>query len=329
MNDIENKLSGIIDELPDLPEKAGLWSGRILTIVGYIEMTQRGIFKSTVGDKSNHQVVDKQDINGTVRAELRGIKILTKIRDGLLMDLRDIYDQDTFKNKENGLDERTKRQLSFVKSCRKSENLCGNCVVCVSLGSLSPGRFARRSRWFLPDMFSVEHANDCVAGYLDFDQAGVLNTVDSPSRGGMSSRSSSSFATYEFVKPGTRFPFKLMIRDPSKYDFFASIKALNEVGQVDGVGAYSSRNGRFKMQLTAVSNESPLNIATNIDLAEDFDLLNTPDRLFPPNATVVQFSFDENEDLLAYVYQKYDELLMGADWIEFLDKKTPKGEETE
>ncbi|RMG37488.1 MAG: hypothetical protein D6732_06700 [Methanobacteriota archaeon] len=323
------EITRLIEQLPDLPEKAGLWSGRILTVMGYLEMTQRGVFKSTVGDKSNHQVVDKQDINGTLRAELRGIKVLTKIRDGLLMDLRDIYDDDSFRTKEKSLDDRMKKQLSFVKTCRKSEYLCGNCAVCVSLGSLNPGRFARRSRWFLPDMFSVEPVDDCVAGHLDFDEAGVLNTVESPSRTGMSSRSSSSFATYEYVKPGTRFPFKWMVRDPSKYDLFAFIKALNEVGQVDGIGAYSSRNGRFKVQFVAIADEAPLNLATNVDLAEDFSLLDSPDRLFPSNAHVIRIDRKENPDLVAYVYEKYDELLTTADWIDFLDKKLPEGEENE
>ncbi len=313
------QIEDLIKDLPVLPFKVGHWSGKILTVIGYLELTQRGIFKSTIGDGSNHQVVDKQEVDGELRAELRGIKVLTKMRDTMLMDLRDVYET---------LDDKQKEQISWSLSCRKNEWLCGNCVACVSFGSLKAGKFARRSRWFFPDMFSETKVEDCVAGYQDFDEAGVLNTVEGPTREGMRSRSSASFATYEYVRAGTRFPFKFSVRDPSKFDLFAFIKTINEVGQVDGIGAYSSRNGRFKVVISAIADGAPLNNASNLDLARHWERLSDPEALIEPEATVVKIAEDENTDIVGYAYEQYYSILKKANWTEFIvSRSTAEGEE--
>lgn len=306
-------LDEMIKPLPDLPEKIGFWSGKVMTIVGSIELTQRAIFKSIQGDKSNHQIVDKQLVNGQLKAELRGIKVITRIRDNMLLDLRDSY---TFTG-----DEKKKDQLFYAYKCRKN-NLCGNCVACVSLGSLHPGHFSRRSRWFMPDMFSTSSAEDCIAGYENYEDAGVLNTVDTPMRKGISSssRSSSSYATYEFVKPSTVFPFKIMIRDPSKYDILAALKCLNDVGQVDGIGAYSSRNGRFRVHITAIADRGPLNNASNFDLSSTDEWRKDPEKLFPEDAKVMKIS--DTNSLISDVYTAYSKLLNGANWKEYIKPKT-------
>jgi len=306
-------LEEILKNLPELPEKIGHWSGKVVTLMGSIELTQRAIFKSMQGDKSNHQVVDKQNVEGVLRAELRGIKVITRIRDNMLLDLRDIYNFDADKKKQ--------KNLFYAKSCRKNR-LCGNCVACVSLGSLAPGAFSRRSRWFMPDMFSSTDADECVSGYANYEEEGVLNTVSTPSRKGESpsSRSSSSYATYEYVKPGTVFPFKIMIRDPSKYDVFAAIKTLNDVGQVDGIGAYSSRNGRFRIKIYAIAGSVPLNNASNFDLASKDSWMKDIPSLFPENSKI--FKVEDSDSLISEAFTRYNNLLNNADWKKFIEPKT-------
>jgi hypothetical protein len=70
-------------------------------------------------------------------------------------------------------------------------------------------------------------------------------------------RSDASFHRYEYVKPGTRFPFIIIIESPTLLDVAGYLAAVKLADQ-HGYGKYSANHGKFETQFLAVSTGYPL-----------------------------------------------------------------------
>lgn len=231
----------------DIYEYSRLWKGKILTVIGIRTLTTRAIFQSH-DNIGNETIVDKETINGVKRAVFTSRKQKAVERRAHIRLFRKFNPQYWSK--------------AGINDCIVPEALCRACPNCTLFGSMVPGRdIALASRIRYCDSFSIEPVEQCVAtGVGDDGESGMAvgNMITSE-------LVSQTLFYYEYIRPGTRFPFVTVILDPDPLDiagFFAAHKLANSIG----FGTYSTNHGKFKTDFLAIGFGMP-NV-TPLDLAE-------------------------------------------------------------
>lgn len=222
---------------------------RTATIVGIKTTTGRFLPVSHEGD-SNETYVDKVDLLGRTRAEfiarkLKGIERRTHMR--LFRELTEVQTRRSW-------DEQFK--LWFDKrACEIPNALCTLCWNDSLFGSLETdkvkGATFSRIRYF--DTYSVEGAEDCIARLGSDEGLAIGNTVGEDLAKG---RGDSSLHYYEYVKPGTHFPFITVIENPTLLDIAGLLHAITAADS-RGYGKYSASSGKFNTEILAVSTGLP------------------------------------------------------------------------
>jgi CRISPR type I-D-associated protein Csc2 len=240
------------------------FTGRVATIVGLRTTTTRFVPKSHEGF-SNEAYVDKEYILGEKRvaftarkqkaAERRShMRLLRQHVNGLPELAGTLTGQGKFavKEKAQGINIDAKEEWR----CELPHELCLRCPNCTLFGGLRPGaQFALMARARYQDSFSLEPTRLCVAneesdsGDMGIDGMAIGNTQAEKLE---AERSSSSFFYYEYVRPGTHFPFILTILDPSILDLSGLLAAI-ELAAVTGYGSYASNQGKFRTHMLALA----------------------------------------------------------------------------
>ena len=222
---------------------------RTATIVGIKTTTGRFLPVSHEGD-SNETYVDKVDLLGSTRAEfiarkLKGIERRMHMR--LFRELTETVSKRPW-------DQQFRAWFSD-RACEIPNSLCTLCWNDSLFGSLETdkvkGATFSRIRYF--DTYSVESAADCIARLGSDEGMAIGNTVGEDLSKG---RSDSSFHQYEYVKPGTHFPFITVIENPTLLDIAGLLHAIT-AADARGYGKYSASSGKFSTEILAVSTGLP------------------------------------------------------------------------
>ena len=220
---------------------------RTVTIVGIKTTVGRFLPVSHEGD-SNETYVDKVDLLGKTRAEfiarkLKGIERRMHMR--LFRELTET---------QSGQKWDDQFRLWFDKrACEIPNGLCTLCWNDSLFGSLEAGKGATFSRIRYFDTYSVEGAEDCIARLGSDEGMAIGNTVGEDLSKG---RGDSSLHYYEYVKPGTHFPFITVIENPTLLDIAGLLHAIT-AADARGYGKYSASSGKFHTEVLAVSTGLP------------------------------------------------------------------------
>lgn len=256
------ELDPALKDLRDPATYTPRFSGRAVTIVGLRTATTRFVPKSHEGF-SNEAYVDKEWILGDKRAAFTARKQKATERRSHMRLLRQHLDgpaQLAGKADSKGKFEEKDRKIVLTANedwhCELPHLLCLRCPNCTLFGGLRPGsQFALLARARYQDSFSLEPTRLCVAneesdsGDMGVDGMAIGNTQSERLH---SARSSSSFFYYEYVRPGTHFPFVLTILDPSVLDVAGTLAAI-DLASVTGYGSYSSNQGKFRTHLLGLA----------------------------------------------------------------------------
>jgi CRISPR type I-D-associated protein Csc2 len=247
-----------------------IYTKQVVTIVGVKTTTGRFLPVSHAG-YSNETYVDKVDLLNKTRAEFIGRKLKGIERRSHMALFREVVEHHQQEQKEGELkdkpEEEQKKILAdfkpdwrlffserFGKACTIPEGLCIACWNCSLFGGLEAGKGATFSRIRYFDTFSVEDAAECIQTDDSPEQMAIGNTIGEDLSVG---RSDASFHRYEYVNPGTRFPFITSIESPTLLDVAGYLAAVKLADQ-HGYGKYSANHGKFETQLLAVSTGYPL-----------------------------------------------------------------------
>lgn len=220
---------------------------RTVTIVGIKTTAGRFLPVSHEGD-SNETYVDKVELLGKVRAEFIARKIKGIERRMHMRLFRELTETQT------GRPWQEQFMAWFDKrACEIPNALCTLCWNDSLFGSLEAGKGATFSRIRYFDTYSVEGAEDCIARLGSDEGMAIGNTVGEDLSKG---RSDSSFHMYEYVKPGTHFPFITVIESPTTLDIAGLLHAIT-AADARGYGKYSANSGKFSTEILAVSSGLP------------------------------------------------------------------------
>ncbi len=220
---------------------------RTVTIVGIKTTAGRFLPVSHEGD-SNETYVDKVELLGKVRAEFIARKLKGIERRMHMRLFRELTETQTGRP----WDEQFKVWFD-KRACEIPNALCTICWNDSLFGSLEAGKGATFSRIRYFDTYSVEGAEDCIARLGSDEGMAIGNTVGEDLSKG---RSDSSFHMYEYVKPGTHFPFITVIESPTTLDIAGLLHAIT-AADARGYGKYSANSGKFSTEILAVSSGLP------------------------------------------------------------------------
>lgn len=243
-------------------EYSARFSGRAVTLAGIMTSLSRFVPKSHEGF-SNEAYVDKEWILGYKRVAFTARKLKASQRRAHIRLMREHLSANRSltgnadakgKFETSGKEIATGKQQSWT--CELPDKLCLRCPNCTLYGGLRPGsQFALLSRARFQDSFSFEPTVACVAndesntGDMGIDGMGIGNTQFETLT---STRSSSSFFYYEYVRPGTHFPFVLTILDPDVLDVSGTLAAM-ALADSTGYGSYASNQGKFQTTVLAMA----------------------------------------------------------------------------
>lgn len=224
------------------------YTQKLVSIVGLKTTTARFMPVSHEGD-SNETYVDKVDnLQGLPRAEFIARKLKATERRAHMRLFRELTEKETSK------DWKTAFEGWFdKKACEIPNGLCTLCWNDSLFGSLEAGRGATfaRTRYF--DTYSIESSDDCVAQTTSEEGMAVGNTVGEDLSKG---RGDASLHYYEYVKPGTHFPFITIIENSTMLDLAGLLHAIT-LADLHGHGKYSANHGKFETEIWAVSTGIP------------------------------------------------------------------------
>lgn len=247
-----------------------IYKRQITTIVGVKTTASRFLPVSHPG-YSNETYVDKLHLIGKTRAEFIARKLKGTERRAhmtLFRQMMENFDRTKEPDEPNGStndaksdraaqpnrDWRTLFENRFGKACTIPDGLCIACWNCSLFGGLEAGQGATFSRIRYFDTFSVEDAAECVQTDDSPEQMAIGNTVGEDLS---EERGEASFHRYEYVKPGTRFPFITIIESATLVDVAGYLAAVRLADQ-HGYGKYSASHGKFKTEFLAASTGYPL-----------------------------------------------------------------------
>jgi hypothetical protein len=141
----------------------------------------------------------------------------------------------------------------FGRACTIPSGLCVTCWNCSLFGALEVGKGGTFARIRYFDTWSVESADDCIASSQVEGGMGIGNTVNEDLR---EDRDSASYHLYEYVKPGTHFPFITIIESPTALDVAGYIQAVR-MADLHGYGKYNANHGKFETTFLAVAPGMP------------------------------------------------------------------------
>ena len=114
---------------------------------------------------------------------------------------------------------------------------------------MDAGKAATFSRTRYIDSYSVEDTDGASRGWAATTGMAIGNTIDEdPNK----KRGDASFYQYEYVMPGTHFPFITVIKNPTLLDIAGLLQAIDAADE-QGYGKYSANNGKFSTEILAVS----------------------------------------------------------------------------
>lgn len=223
-------------------------TSRVISIVGVKTVQSRFLPVSHEGE-SNETYVDKVELMGKVRAEFIARKMKGTERRAAMRMFRELAERYT----GNDWQEAFNSWFGTTQPCRIPNALCTRCWNDSLFGSLEAGRGATFARVRYFDTFSLEDATECVASTGSEEGLAIGNTVDEDLS---LDRGAASLHYYEYVKPGTHFPFITIIESPTLLDVSG---ILNAVPAADsrGYGKYSANSGKFSTNILAVSTGLP------------------------------------------------------------------------
>lgn len=223
-------------------------TNRVVSIVGIKEVQSRFLPVSHEGE-SNETYVDKVELMDKVRAEFIARKMKGTERRAAMRVFRELTEEYT----GNGWQEAFKNWFEASQPCRIPNALCTLCWNDSLFGSLEAGKGATFARVRYFDTFSLEDAADCIASVGSEEGMAIGNTVDEDLS---LDRGSASLHYYEYVKPGTHFPFITIIESPTLLDVSGLLNAISAADS-RGYGKYSANSGKFSTEILAVSTGLP------------------------------------------------------------------------
>jgi CRISPR type I-D-associated protein Csc2 len=257
-----------------------IYTKQVVTVVGLKTAASRFLPVSHAG-YSNETYVDKVDLLGKTRAEFIGRKLKGIERRAHMALFREMVEAQQQVN-NHGSDWRgffaAHFGTKYEDACTIPEKLCLACWNCSLFGGMESkvkkaGTFSRL-RYF--DTFSVEDAAECIQTDDSPEQMAIGNTVGEDLS---VERGEASFHRYEYVKPGTRFPFITIIESPTLLDVAGYLAAVKLADQ-HGYGKYSANHGKFETQFLAVSTGYPLfSVLNMLAWLENGDLSNPQEKL--------------------------------------------------
>lgn len=271
-----------------------IYKRQVATIVGVKTSASRFLPVSHAG-YSNETYVDKLDLLGKSRAEFIGRKLkgterrahMTLFREMVensqrellqlkVTELKDKPEEEQKELKSFATDWQSFFSSKFGKECKIPGELCIACWNCSLFGGLEAGKGATFSRIRYFDTYSIEDAVDCIQTDDSPEQMAIGNTVGEDLS---VARDEASFHRYEYVKPGTRFPFITIIESPTLLDvagYIATVKLADH----HGYGKYSANHGKFKTEFLAVSTGYPLfSVLDMLEWFEQDTINNSQDKL--------------------------------------------------
>jgi CRISPR type I-D-associated protein Csc2 len=290
-----------------------IYTRQIVTVVGVKTTASRFLPVSHAG-YSNETYVDKVDLLGKTRAEFIARKLKGLERRAHMMMFRELVEEQQKVNTQNP-DWRgffcDHFGTKLTDACSIPEKLCLACWNCSLFGGMESkvkkaGTFSR-IRYF--DTYSVEDAAECIQTDDSPEQMAIGNTVGEDLS---VERSEASFHRYEYVKPGTRFPFITIIESPTLLDVAGYLAAVKLADQ-HGYGKYSANHGKFSTEFLAISTGYPLfsvlnmlswlennGLSTPQDKLKFETTTNQPESLFGDDVTEIQKKLgDEMKKYLA------------------------------
>lgn len=248
MKDSKGKITKVIAQ--------AIYKRHIVTIVGLKTTASRFLPVSHAG-YSNETYVDKLDLLGKIRAEFIGRKLKGTERRAHMTLFREMVEENQ-EPASPGADWRAFFARHYgtkpEEACTIPDKLCLACWNCSLFGGLQAGKGGTFSRLRYFDTFSVEDAAECIQTDDSPEQMAIGNTV---SEDLSEERGEASFHRYEYVKPGTRFPFISIIESPTLLDVAGYLAAVRLADQ-HGYGKYSANHGKFKTEFLAISTGYPL-----------------------------------------------------------------------
>ncbi len=139
------------------------------------------------------------------------------------------------------------------RACEIPNQLCTLCWNDSLFGSLEAGKGATFSRIRYFDSYSVEGADECVAMLGSEEGMAIGNTVGEDLS---KARGDASLHYYEYVKPGTHFPFITIIENATLLDVAGLLQAMR-MADAHGYGKYSANHGKFSTEVLAVAGGVP------------------------------------------------------------------------
>lgn len=223
-------------------------TNRIVSIVGVKTVQSRFLPVSHEGE-SNETYADKVELLGKVRAEFIARKMKGTERRAAMRLFRELTEGYT----GNGWRETFTSWFDTREPCRIPNALCTRCWNDSLFGSLEAGKGATFARVRYFDTFSLQDTAECIASTSSEEGIAIGNTVDENLS---EDRGSASLHYYEYVKPGTHFPFITVIESPTLLDISG---LLNSIPAADsrGYGKYSASSGKFSTEILAVSTGLP------------------------------------------------------------------------
>jgi CRISPR type I-D-associated protein Csc2 len=223
-------------------------TNRVVSIVG-MKTTQSRFLPVSHEGESNETYVDKVELEGKVRAEFIARKMKGTERRAAMRVFRELTEGYT----GNGWQDAFNGWFGTKQPCRIPNALCTLCWNDSLFGSLEAGRGATFARVRYFDTFSLEDAADCIASTGSEEGLAIGNTVDEDLS---LDRGSASLHYYEYVKPGTHFPFITIIESPTLLDVSGILSAI-PAADSRGYGKYSANSGKFSTEILAVSTGLP------------------------------------------------------------------------
>lgn len=316
IKEFKEKLSSIEELKPIKEKKKKIIKPQMLrgacTIVGVKTSTSRFLPVSHEG-YSNETFVDKVNLLGEERAEFISRKLKGIERREHMSLSRELIEELTGKPWKEAFDE----IYGSKEGCIIPDGLCLACWNCSLFGGLQTGKGAVFSRIRYFDSYSVESAEDCVAMTGSDEGMGIGNTV---SENVNKDRGADSYHLYEYVKPGTHFPFITIIENPTYLDIAGYINAVKAADK-HGYGKYSANHGKFQTKFLAISTGYPkFSVLDMLEWAkEDPDLkqrfVGNSDKMFEQvlhdPITLVDSDIEEVAQDLKKEFEKYLEVLKG------------------
>jgi hypothetical protein len=252
----------------------------VVTIIGVKRTVGRFLPVSHEG-YSNETYVDKVELLNRERAEFIARKLKGIERRAHMSLYRELIEKTIEKEWNLAFEE------LYGKACTIPSGLCVTCWNCSLFGALEAGKGGTFSRIRYFDTWSFESTDECVASIQSGEGMGIGNTVSEDLR---EERGADSYHLYEYVKPGTHFPFITIIESPTSLDLAGYIQSVR-MADLHGYGKYSANHGKFETTFLAVAPGMPrFSILTMLENVEG-DVIKGLERKFTDGT----FAFDAPE----------------------------------